>query len=255
MTMTQPTVGAAMRWALSQDIIAAIKAHAQSSYPAESCGFVTRSGYLACTNRAADPSNQFLISPDEYLKAGQIFAVVHSHTNGRDYPSEADMRGQLSAGVPWGVLLTNGQETGDVLWWGDGVQIPDLIGRPFRPGPSGSDGKGDCYALIRDWYRLTRGVTLLEFPRESDWFHQGQNLYEDGFGKAGFRPLAAGEQPQEGDVALMCLLPRITAAHHAGIYLGGGLLLHHLDRRLSAREPAERWAKHIKLWIRYEGSS
>ena len=37
---------------------------------------------------------------------------------------------------------------------------PPLIGREFRHGASGSDDKGDCYALIKDWYFLEKGVKI-----------------------------------------------------------------------------------------------
>ena len=104
----------------------------------------------------------------------------------------------------------------------------------------------DCYTLVRDYYQRERGIELLDFEREDDWWHKGQDLYMQGFERAGFAPLARGEALQPGDVILMQV--RSPVANHAGVYLGHtglqeqpGLhpvphaMLHHLYGRLSER--------------------
>ena len=58
----------------------------------------------------------------------------------------------------------------------------------------------DCYTLVRDYYHRERGIELLDFEREDDWWHKGQDLYMQGFERAGFAPLARGEEQQRAGV-------------------------------------------------------
>ena len=125
------------------------------------------------------------------------------------------------------------------------------MGRGFRHGVT------DCYSLIRDYYRLERDVVLPEFPRDWEWWCNEQDLYRDGFGKAGFERLVDVDL-RPGDVFLAQI--RSGVPNHGGVYLGDGLALHHLAARLpvdatrlSRREPIDRWMKFISHWLRYTG--
>jgi len=114
------------------DIIYAIKEHAQSSYPEESCGLVTEEGYLPCENKHPDPRIAFLIDPAvtaSVLQRGAILAVVHSHPDGPNFPSYADQLNQIDSGLTWGIVPVIGVTdpidpdnvkalASDVLWWG-----------------------------------------------------------------------------------------------------------------------------------------
>mgnify|MGYP003704446663 CR=1 FL=1 len=64
----------------------------------------------------------------------------------------------------------------------------------------------------------------------------GQNLYLDNFGSAGFEALGSvqSEDMEVGDVLLMQVASPVP--NHAAIYLGDGLILHHLQGRLSSRD-------------------
>lgn len=236
----------------SSAIDAAIQAHALRDYPREACGLVTASGYVPCTN-VAEARQQFKIAAADVAAAGPIAAVAHSHVDQAAAPSAADMRGQIAMGVPWGIVATDGRAATPVLWWGGAVPRPKLIGRPFRHGPSGSDGAGDCYAAIRDSYAAVWGLDLPEFARDDAWWAAGQRLYEDGFAAAGFRRLARGEAPEPGDVFLAAIRSPSGTPNHGGVLLPGGLVFHHLHGRLSRREPAAGWArKHVTHWLRHE---
>ena len=49
--------------------------------------------YFKCNNLAETPDEQFILDPDDYIKAekqGEITAVIHSHPNTNHYPSYAD---------------------------------------------------------------------------------------------------------------------------------------------------------------------
>jgi cell wall-associated NlpC family hydrolase len=238
----------------SREVLKAIETDALDRYPEESCGAVTPEGYLPLENRAADRRHSFDCREacQQLQFDGALLAVVHSHPDGPAGPSSADMAQQLGMDVPWGLVATNGQGCTKPFFWGDGVATPPLRGRTFRHGPSGSDGAGDCYALIRDYYRLERGVELPEFPRDDDWWlarRDNPDLYSQGFPKAGFRMIYADEV-QPGDVFLAQI--RSPVMNHGGIILGNERILHHLSGRLSGEAHYTSWAKFINRWLRYD---
>lgn len=226
--------------------ITAAKKHAREQYPKESCGFVVDDMYVPLENNAQDPEKAFSIADAEYIKySSKIQAVIHSHPDGPACPSEADMVGQASMGVPWGIVVINAQQVEEVFWWGEGVETPDLIGRSFRHGVT------DCYSLIRDYYLKSKKVKIPDFPRgDSWWVGGGRNLYMDNFEKAGFKRISASEA-REGDVFLAQV--RSPVYNHGGVLVENGLILHHLHGRLSCREPLVRWQKYITVWLRYVG--
>ncbi len=227
-----------------------IAAHMAAAYPREGCGLVVDGRFVPVEN-VAEEADEFAMPADTVLRYPRIDAVIHSHPDGPDCPSEADMRGQLAMDVPWGLCTVSADKDVSRPWyWGADEFTPPLVGREFRHGPSGSDGAGDCYALIRDWYRLERGAILPEFPRSDGWWNDGLNLYAEHFREAGFREIPASEA-RDGDVFFMKVLS--SRENHAGIMTGGSqLILHHLSGRLSRQEPMGRWHKFIERWVRYE---
>lgn len=219
--------------------------HAVAEYPNESCGLIVGGRYRKVPNSHPKPEADFHIHPDYWLKWGEPTGVVHSHPNGPKYPSAADMRAQIETNVPWHIVHVTEDGPIGVASWGDSLPIPELIGREFMHGIS------DCYTLIRDYYRLERGVTILEFPRDDEWWNDGGDLYSKGFKKAGFKAVPL-DRLQVGDVVLGRV--RSPVINHGGIYLGDDLLLHHLPNRLSRREPIGPWFKYIELAVRYKGA-
>lgn len=231
-------------------LLAEISAYLASVYPREGCGLIVDGAFVPIENTAKS-TDEFAMPVDTVLKYPKLQAVVHSHPDGPDAPSEADMRSQMAMGVPWGLCSVYPDGLTSRLWyWGSDAFTPPLIGRDFRHGPSGSDGAGDCYALIRDWYRLERGVYLPDFPRSDGWWERGEDLYATRFRDAGFREIPASEA-RDGDVFFMKILS--SRENHAGILTDNcQLILHHLSGRLSRQEPIGRWAKLIERWVRYE---
>ena len=75
-----------------------IKSHAKRVFPEECCGFLIEGEQgevkaIECKNIAEDKQSLFRISIEEYLQAlveGDIYAVYHSHTKGKNSFSEAD---------------------------------------------------------------------------------------------------------------------------------------------------------------------
>lgn len=223
-------------------IIQAAMDHARQEYPREACGFVVSGEYLPRNNTAENPEVDFRVSPQAWVAAeavGEIEAVIHSHPNGPAHPSRADMESQIRTGLAWGIVpMVKGAAQVPFFWGGD-TPVQPLIGRRFR------SGVADCYALARDWYRLEQGVVLPDFPREPGWEAE-EDLFMDNFRGAGFEPV--DDEPRIGDGILMQVCSRRVS--HCAVYVGNGLMLHHLTRRQSCTEPMGRWRKLIRFVVR-----
>lgn len=241
--------------------VEAIRAHAERAFPAESCGLVIvakgRERYVPCTN-AARGTEHFILPAEDYAAAedlGAVVAVVHSHPNVPAQPSQADLVSCESSGLPWHIVRVDLE--GGAARAGELVSIEPsgyrapLVGRNF------AHGVLDCYQLIVDWYQEERGVTLMQFARADGWWDDGaSDLYTEGFPRAGFVRIAEGDQPQVGDVILMQIRSANGVPNHAAIYLGDGLMLHHLHGRLSSRDVyGGIWADYTRAILRYQPAS
>lgn len=239
----------------TDDVLRAMMAHAETEHPREACGLIIMAdgapAYLPRENKAEDPVMDFRISPQAYAGAarkGEILAVAHSHPGGPAYPSHADMVGQLASGLPWAIVEVLQCATGAVqaqqpVWWGPGVPVAPLLEREFLPGVA------DCYALARDWYRTEWGVELPDIARAPDWWLSGGDLLAENLAAAGFERC---DEPEEiGDGYIMQVQSGVP--NHCAVYVGQGLLLHHLAGRLSKREPVHRWRSHILYRVRLRG--
>jgi proteasome lid subunit RPN8/RPN11 len=241
---------------LGADVTEASRQHAMAEYPRESCGGVTQAGYKPFQNLSSTPELAFLCDAEiePLVTEGRLLALIHSHPDGPEAPSVRDIEQQSAMAIPWGIVISGLDAALPPYFWCDDFEPPPLIGRPFRYGPSGTDGKGDCAALVRDWYRVERGIRLPEFAREDGVWKAGDDLYRTNLMRAGFirQKLRDGEEPAIGDVALL-EIRSITEPNHAAIYVGSGLFLHHLENRLSRNEPSNRWLSHVTDWFRYAG--
>lgn len=229
-----------------QEVISAIKNHALEEYPKEACGIIVAGEYIKCANVAADPLGHFEMDPveiSEHLDA--IEAVVHSHPDGKGIPSSADMQSQIDMDCIYGIVPCNKNEAFDPVWWGDFLLEEPLIGRTFV------HGVNDCYTTIRAYFWQTKGVKLKEIPRDMDWWTNGGNVYLDNFTSAGFKVIDKADV-KDGD----CFIGKVAASvpNHGGVILdvSRGLALHHLNGRLSRREPLGRWQKFVTYYLRYE---
>lgn len=203
--------------------------HASACYPREACGLVIvergREVYLPCENRSGD-GDQFIIAADDYAAAedrGEVVAIFHSHPNASPMPSEADRVSCESTQLPWYIVSVPSG-----LWHDfrpTGYRAP-LIGREFQHGVL------DCYAIIRDWYREHLNIELTNYQRIDNWWHDGSSsLYVDNFTQEGFYSVSA---PERGDMILMQIGSSVP--NHAAVYLGDGVILHHLQGRLSSAD-------------------
>jgi proteasome lid subunit RPN8/RPN11 len=240
---------------LCPDVTLAARQHAMAAYPHESCGGVTEDGYIAFRNVAGEPEKHFDCSEEmaPVYTAGRLLALIHSHPDGPLAPSPHDIAQQMAMDIPWGIVAATANAALDPYFWGESIEPPPLEGRDFRYGPSGTDGRGDCAAIVRDWYRIHRDIRLPEFPREDGFWKAGVDFYRRSMHEAGFArvliPLSV--EPQIGDVALLRLRSP-AEPNHAAVYVGGGLILHHFQNRLSKTDPILRWRDHITDWFRHD---
>lgn len=233
----------------------AIRAHAAEDYPRECCGLVVvrkgRERYVRCRNEAQTASEHFILSPGDYANAdeqGDITAIVHSHPDVPARPSEADKVGCEGSGLPWLIVSVSKDDAGTVVA-GEMVEIEPcgyeapLVGRTF------AHGTLDCYTLVQDWYKRELGITLPHFDRPDDWWNKGGDLYMQHFAEVG---CAQAKGPlKRGDIILMAIRSRV--ANHAAVYLGDGLMLHHMYGRLSSRDVyGGMWAEKTMLTVRHE---
>lgn len=244
-------------------MLEAIEAHAVAEYPREACGLVVvvkgREQYQPCRNMADVPGEHFRLDPSDYAAAedaGEITAVVHSHPDAAATPSEADRVGCEASGLPWLIVAVHGGKiAGRQQIEPCGYQAP-LVGRTW------SHGTLDCWALCRDWYARERGVALPDPPRADDWWNDGHSdLYaEDAFAAVGFRTIDRGGDLHPatwlpGDLILMQIRARNGVPNHAAVYLGDGLILHHLPRRLSSRDVyGGYWQEVTRRVMRFQGT-
>lgn len=209
----------------------AIREHAAQQYPREACGLVIvakgRERYVPCRN-LAQGTEHFVMDPQDYAAAedaGDVIAVVHSHPDAPATPSEADMVSCEATGLPWHILSWPADDFRTIE--PSGYQAP-LVGRTF------AHGVLDCWSLVRDFYARELAIDLPDFERRDDWWAKGENLYIEGYPKAGFVHLNQDTPEKIGDVILM--QRRADVPNHGGVYIGNGLMLHHMHGRLSTRE-------------------
>jgi len=215
---------------LKETVKKQIITHAEIEFPKESCGLVIikkgKQFYIACNNLGVGTDN-FVLDPVDYDKAdqqGEIVAVVHSHPNISVNPSQADLVACEASGLPWFIV---GIPTYQWAYIEPSGYVAPLVGREW------SHGVLDCYSIIRDWYKLERNIELPDFSRSDEWWLKGQNLYLDNILKVGFKPIEQKDL-KIGDVILMTIGSSIP--NHGALYLGDGVILHHIQNRLSTRE-------------------
>lgn len=239
--------------------------HAEQEYPKEACGLIAivkgRERYFPCENKSASGDN-FKIDAEKYVEVedkGEITAVCHSHPDWPSTPSQADRVGCEGSELVWHIVRVDKED--DVVKSKDittiepsGYEAP-LVGREFFHGIL------DCYSIIKDWYKRERGIELDNFDRADGWWNDGSsNLYLDNFESQGFFDIGTKRKPSQecdpevGDVILMQIRSKNEVPNHAAVYIGDGMILHHLHGRLSSRDIYGGYFREAtRVIVRYRG--
>ena len=213
--------------------------HAKAEYPKECCGLVVvfkgREKYISCRNLATDQNMEFMIHPEDYVKAediGEIVKIVHSHPKTNANPSELDLVGIEESKLPW--VIVN-PLTGQVTETAPSGYKAPLIGRQYGYGIQ------DCYTLIKDYYDRELNIKLRDYPRSGT---QEDDLQ-----------IYLKEFENEGFVKVDTLEPHdmiVLSSGHGAIYLGNNIILHHVAGRLSSRDVyGGYWMKNTRGYYRH----
>lgn len=231
----------------------AFEQHVLREYPREACGVIVAGNYTPCRNVSTEPTTSFRIEGAEIARIevehGPIEAYLHSHPfqgqqeSPPEWPTAHDLKSWMNQSKPWGIVATDGVGVTAPVWLDDGHPEP-LEGRQFI------FGVNDCYSLVRDWFRLERGIVLPNFVREPDWWVSGLDLYGDNFEAAGFVEIRR-EEVRVGDACLMQI--RSPVLNHAAVITGPNQILHHLMHRLSGTDQFSKWERCVGKYLRYRG--
>ena len=223
-------------------------AHAKEQDPKESCGLLIdikgKEKYFACKNLSNWSNQCFIIDPVDYAKAedtGKILAVIHSHPTTQPIASQADMISCEDSKLPWHIVNPKTEQWG---YYEPSGYKPPLIGRHWVWGVT------DCWALVRDWYKETKGIILRDWERPiTPEEFIADPMFERCAWRTGFRQLRPEEKLENGDLLFMSILT--TGLNHVAIFIDGDVL-HHLADRISCREPYNEWLlKWTGMRLRY----
>lgn len=225
----------------------AILEHAAAEFPRECCGvLIVKKGkevYIPCRNLAPSNILHFIMDGQDYAKAedeGDVLAIVHSHINESPTPSQADLVSCEQTGVPWIIVS---MPTKQFHHFEPNGYVAPLIGRVF------SYGVLDCYRLARDYYKQELNIDLKDFDRNGEWWHSGEDYMLERLEEA---DLIVVDQKDMQPHDLIFMQVGANVANHVAIYLGNGIILHHVMRRLSCREVyGGFWEKHTRVVTRH----
>ena len=233
-----------------------MNAHFMSCYPEEGCGVVLNKKFVSCDNVAEDRENDFRIRRGDYLKHelnSKIEAVVHSHTiTGPTHnfdqrtPSMADMAGQKSTAVPWGIVACEGENVTIPLWFGLDMPAP-IEGRFYV------HNVYDCLTCVLDYLKINFGISCESVPRPMEWDALSKNLIVDNVETCGFEFLPSSTKQSDlrhGDAILFKI--QANYVNHCGVITEDGMFMHQLQGRFTKKDHIAKWNKQIAMYVRHK---
>ncbi len=224
--------------------------HAQEATPHEACGLVAiykgKEKYFPCKNLAEEAGHQFIIDPDDWVKAediAEIVGVFHSHPNHPPTPSQADLASCEYLDLPFYIVTP---ETEQWYYFEPSGYKKGLIGREWVWDVQ------DCWSLITDWYKETKNITIRHWRRPASPQEFINNPYfEKVLLGSGFIELSDEDDTQKEDVLLMDTT-NTGKLDHVALYIGDQTIFHHCVKRLSCRETYDqKWIEYTKKRYRY----
>lgn len=210
-------------------MIEEIQKHFEKEYPREGCGLILivkgKKKWFPCENLAKTEDN-FILSSKDWFKAkqmGDIFAVVHSHPDDTNEPSQYDIDCCNAIGLPYYIFSYPEMEL-NVLE--PKKHFSPLIGREY------AFGTADCFEAMRDWL-ASKNINIP--PRaafEDYWWDKELNYFtEETISQWGFRKV---EDAQVNDLLIFQASEKVP--DHCGVYIGNDMFFHHCENRLSCRD-------------------
>lgn len=234
---------------MNTEIIKEITDYCIKKAPEEACGYIYKDKVYFLENISDTPTNNFQLSVEDSLTVNELDCIIwHSHTNGVAMPSKEDMEVQQKTAKEWYIFVLDKKLDNYYLkeyfsFGDDSKEIP-LYGRTFKFGVT------DCYSFVRDYYKQVLGITLPNYPREYRAWYNKVSDYENHYKDAGFVEVGRGlGDLQKHDLVLFRLNSPVL--NHGAIYLGNGLIGHHLEDKLSKTDAIERWGKFAEKVLRY----
>ncbi len=221
---------------MNSEIKAKIKAHALRENPNEACGFVCVNylgevTVLECENVARNKQGRFGIHPKMNgvaEKKGHVVAFYHSHASEFEREdnnkfSKEDLDISYETTLP-ALLYVYPQDT-----WHysqpDTYEPAPLLGRPFVW------GVWDCYSLVKDYYKIHRGIKLgTYFPPDNpklnsnfgyETFIKHENFHEVSF-----------DEVKKDDVILFQI--KSDFWNHSAVYQGDNKFIHQPINKMSS---------------------
>jgi hypothetical protein len=153
-------------------------------FPNEACAYIVNDKIYPVRNVSDIPTETFVVDPIDRIRAesmGHVSGFLHSHPATPEqaswrkwptyWPTSHDMTSWLADNVRWGISACDGEFVTEPVWM-DESHVAPLEGRPFI------HGIWDCYAAVRDYFRVEKGITLKNYARGMEWWALGQDLYE-----------------------------------------------------------------------------
>lgn len=113
-------------------------------------------------------------------------------------------------------------------------------------------GEQDCFALVRDFYKLNFDINIRDYARPNFWEADVMNIILEAYQHEGFVKIANWklEDLRPGDVMCMCV--RESNPNHFGVYTGSNEFIHHLFGNLSAVSPLKgHWLHYTAFILRH----
>ena len=227
------------------------KAHILSCYPNEGGGIVTSDNiFHPIENISEHPIDGYEFGPQE-LAGVDVKCILHSHTydphkppsHDPRTPSKTDLQGQIDTDVEWAIVVCEGENVTQPIFFGDYDHRPELFGeREFIHNIQ------DCLSFMSDWQYKNFGLKLPAFPRDFYWIEKDEDHIEASWPSWGF--VDVSHLPQAtGDVILYKFNADVT--NHVSVVVEPNRVAHHLPRRFPKSEPYAIWSKYIVKRIRH----
>lgn len=221
----------------------------------ESCGLVLfnektfKFDVFPCKNKAQDKNNNFIISPQDYLRCaslGKITACYHSHNDDNIDFSEIDKQNSNKYNIFY--ILYNTKF--DIFkFYQPNSEKNNYIGRPFLL------GKLDCFTLAQEYFLKEENINIYvpsdhQYPKA---LTDIKGLYEDHFESQGFIRLDKNIELKKSD-AIMMIFSNISETYptHVAMYIGDNLILHQPYNAFSCVNLySSAWKKHTSYILRH----